>query len=141
LITSSVIQDVFGRDDLITIRDTESRILDKEYEFRFMRKNRPPALYYITNTSIAGPICNDSLVQAVPPNRLNIVDSCNENSFELNFTAIDPDEETPVFTYSKRLPYEIMPIDVNVGIFRMRVTASDGEYNDWQEISIPTKRG
>lgn len=142
LTTSSIVPNVFGRDDLIVIKDTESRILDKEYEFRFMRKNRAPALYYIDNkTDIKGPICNSSLIQAVPPNKLNIIDSCNENSFELNFTALDPDEDNLEFIYDKQLPYEIKPLDVNVRRFKIKVSVTDGEHNDWQDVSIPTKVG
>lgn len=140
IITAYKTDNIFGRDDLITIRDVDSNILGEQYEFSFMRKNRPPALYYIPNESIKGPICNGSLIQSVPPAKLNIVNSCGDN-FELDFNATDPDEDELEFSYNKQLPYEIKPIDVNIGVFKIQVKVSDGEYIDWQEISIETERG
>ncbi|MBN2112457.1 hypothetical protein JW707_05155 [Candidatus Woesearchaeota archaeon] len=140
LTTSAVIPDIFGMDDLIVIHDEESRIIDKEYQFRFMRKNRAPALYYVdNNTDMEGPVCVDSLVQFVEPDKLNIVDSCDDNSFELQLKAIDPDEDKLEFTFDRQLPYEIKPADIYVRAFRIKITVSDGEYKDWQDVQIPTK--
>jgi hypothetical protein len=140
LTKSTVFPNVFGRDDMIIISDDESRIIDREYEFRFMRKNRAPALYYIDpETDLRGPICVESLVQFVEPNRINVVDSCDVKSFEFNLTAIDPDEDEIEFTFSKQLPYEIKPADAYVDAFRIAITASDGELKDWQDIEIPAK--
>lgn len=138
--TSTIMPNIFGRDDLIIIRDSESRIIDKEYEFRFMRKNRAPALYYIDEkTDLDGPICVESLIQFVEPNKINVVDSCGSNSFEFNLTSIDPDEDKLNFTFSRQLPYEIQPADTYIKSFNMKITVSDGEYKDWQDISIETK--
>lgn len=140
-ISSSAISDVFGRDDLIVVKDTESRILDDQYEFRFARKNRAPALHFINNqTDIKQPICGGSLIQFVNPNKLNIVDSCEDNSFELELNTSDPDEDIVEFTFNKQLPYEVQPVDVNTRRVRLKIEVSDGEYKDWQEITIKTKQ-
>jgi hypothetical protein len=133
--SATTVQDVFGKDDFVVIRDSESRILDQEYVFQFARKNRPPALYYIQNAT--EPICNNSMIQWIPPNELNVEDACGDNSFRLNFTALDPDEDRLEFTYNKRMPYEIEAFDIISGKFDIKITVSDGELSDWQEISIP----
>ena len=138
IISAQVSEDIFGNDDLITIKDADSRILDAPYEFRFMRQNRPPALYYIH--PIEETICNTSLVQSVPPSKLNVVNSCGDN-IELNFTALDPDEDKVEFTFSKPLPYEIDQFDIFAGNYTTEVRVGDGEYTDSQPISFDVRSG
>jgi hypothetical protein len=48
----NVVEDVFGQDDIIIIKDTNSVVNTRPYEFIFARKNRPPALEYISNADI-----------------------------------------------------------------------------------------
>lgn len=138
LITAYRTADIYGKDDLITIRDEESMMLDKQYEFRFVRENRAPALYYIHD--IPYEVCNGSVVKEASPGMLEITDSCDENSYKLNFTAIDPDEEEVLFNYSKQLPHEISAVEGRLGRFNIKIIVTDKEYEDWQEISIPAKR-
>ena len=136
IISAQTAEDVFGNDDLIMIRDTESMVLGTPYEFRFMRQNRPPALYYIH--PIEDWICNTSLVQSVPPNRLNVVNSCGDN-IVLNFTTLDPDEDNVEITFSKPLPYELDQFDVYARNYSIEVRAGDGQYTDTQQISFDVR--
>ncbi len=139
LITAYRTQDVYGQDDLITIRDEESMMLDKQYEFMFVRENRAPALYYIHEIVVE--VCVNSIVAEEQPNQLKVSDACGVNSYVLNFTALDPDEESVNFSYSKELPHRISLTEANIGRYNIKVRVTDNEYEDWQEIKIPAKVG
>lgn len=76
--TIDVVKDVFNHDDVIIVRDTKSKILDKNYEFIFARRNRPPELQ-----PIPSPISIDS-----PINNLNVLIT------KLNLRSSDRDEDS-----------------------------------------------
>jgi len=158
-VSSYIIPDVKGKDDLVKVIDSQSYILGEEYEFRFMRENRPPAIFKINETVVNGPLCNESRIELSGENNLTFRDSCGIRSFNLTFKMIDPDEEILGFNYSlifvnqpgpiklskPRLAYEITKEDANsgdsrpnFGLFQLNVSVTDGQFTDWQVINIST---
>lgn len=126
---ATVVRDYRGKDDLITIMDTQSKIWNENYIVRFARKNRPPALRKINN----------------PAKSFNVGDSIAENDAIAEPTADDPDEDKVSFVYNKNnlhaslaFPYTITEDDKLNGLFII-VNATDGEFSDYTEprIQIP----
>ncbi len=130
--------DAYGFDDLIIIRDAESSILDQQYEFMYFRQNRAPALFYIPE--ITERICNGSFIEKTGSNKVMVTDSCGENSYEILLEAVDPDEDEINFTFSPSLPHEITEYEGTLRELKLKISATDSQYEDWQELSIPTRR-
>ena len=152
-VSSYIIPDIKGKDDLIKVTDSQSYILGEEYQFRFMRENRPPALFYTNETVLDGPLCNESTIAIVGENNLTFRDSCGIRSFNLTFKMIDPDEEILGFNYTilsyspakkeklyapGKTSYKISKDDADFEKIGLNVSVTDGQYTDWQVINITT---
>ncbi len=152
-IDSYVIPDVNGSTDMIKIIDSRSNLLGQDYEYRFMRQNRPPALYLINESAIKGPLCNGSRIVLTGDVNISFIDSCGLKDFNLTFKAIDPDEETVNFTYTLRFytiplstaklstaspSHTLSEDEADQGTFTLNVSVTDGEYTDWQAVDIET---
>ncbi|MEK7227137.1 MAG: hypothetical protein AAB221_15840, partial [Bacteroidota bacterium] len=117
----SVLDSIFSKDDLVVITDDKSQISGKQFEYRFARKNRAPALYYIRpgymRLSEDAEITQDILLSG------------------LDLKAEDPDEDpiTPSsFTISPSLPTTPdYPQRIN-----FNVEVSDGQIQDYQIITV-----
>ena len=113
----NILENVLSKDDIVTITDDKSQISGKQFEYRFARKNRIPALYYYQETlNLAEntPITKDVLLQNKP------------------LQAEDPDEDTLTFTIT---PNPSPPIILNQPQMVFDVAVSDGQYTDFERIT------
>ena len=116
-----VIKDVYGQDDVIIVKDEKSLINNEPYEFVFARRNRMPALHYITPDSI--PMTGGSIIK--------------EDDLILGgmaaLEADDPDEDGASISFSiypsvpRRLLLSERPFDIKV---------TDGELEDYQTVTV-----
>lgn len=112
----------FLKDDIVVVTDDRSQISGKQFEYRFARKNRAPALYYIKRQS------NNQLSEDVEITQAILLDGSD-------LKAEDPDEDTiprSSFTISPSLP--MTPTYPQSMIFT--VTVTDGQLSDYQRIPI-----
>lgn len=141
-------RNVLGKDDVIRVIDTQSKILDKPFEFRFARKNRKPALHYIPNhttmgtltpITLSGPYGGDNKID----NEQELSKALNESlisSFSLYLNASDPDEDALTFGFTDRfssLTDGVSPsctqdvcFPLTAGIYDILVNVTDGEFTD-----------
>lgn len=119
------VRDVYGKDDIIIVRDQKSLIGTRPYEFIFSRMNRMPALNYIT------PI--EKVVQPDPatPSKMYIAETDVVMGGMGALAAYDPDEDEVSFFVSPEVNRDYW----NDWVY-FRITASDGELQDYQEIKI-----
>ena len=120
-----LIQNVYSNDDLIIVTDEKSLIYGKPFEYVFARKNRAPALYYITKN-----------VLEFPPD-YEIKESDLLQGQELK--AEDPDEDSYTFSiylgeFSKNPA--IFPITLKQEQIKFRVEVSDDKLLDYQIITV-----
>jgi len=120
------IQDVEQNDDLVIIKDRESLLLGKEYEFRFARKNRAPALYFMTPENIDVFDQTEVTEEVILPAYLEFP------------TALDPDEDNLMFTFTViDVPSQpALPQKLTRGTMIVRVRVTDGTLEDYQDITI-----
>lgn len=85
----NVLDNIFSKDDIVTITDDKSQISGKRFEYRFARENRAPALYYIKENIIKLP--RDYMIY-----RGDLI-----RGSELN--AEDPDEDSVRITITDQL--------------------------------------
>lgn len=112
-------KDVFEQDDIIIIKDLNTKINARTFEFVFARKNRAPALHLITPSQVTLPALytiNDwDIVSGGLPGLM----------------AKDPDEDNVGFSIEPRVPRELNLPEIN-----FKVIASDGELQDYQTVII-----
>ncbi len=120
-----IIRDVFGKDDIIIIRDQKSLIDNNPFEFIISRKNRLPALEYIT------PLKNKVAPEQDNPSKMFVSDSDIVPGGIENAVAKDPDEDELQFTIvpPANTAYYLPQVE-----FEVRTT--DGELEDYQTITI-----
>jgi len=113
----NVLDDVFSKDDIVIITDDKSQISGKQFEYKFARKNRRPALYYISPDylQLAGG------TQITKNTLLNGMD----------LQAEDPDEDTLNFGISPAVPLVLGQPQI---VFTASVT--DGQLSDFQTITV-----
>ena len=118
----SVLDNLFSKDDIVIITDDKSQISGKQFEYRFARKNRAPALYYIRPDYLR--LAEDTIITK---DTLNLRDS--------DLKAEDPDEDpltSSSFTISPSLP--TTPDHPQRIPFNVEVT--DGQLSDYQIITV-----
>lgn len=113
----TVFENIHSKDDIISITDEKSQILGKQFEYRFARKNRMPALYYLKQNSL----------------RLNHGTVISESVLLQGQTlkAEDPDEDAVAFGITPNLPVTLQDTFMS-----FRVDASDGTLADHQTITV-----
>ena len=112
----------FLKDDIAVVTDDRSQISGKQFEYRFARKNRAPALYYIRPDYLR--LAEDTIITK---DTLNLRDS--------DLKAEDPDEDpltSSSFTISPSLP--TTPDHPQRIPFNVEVT--DGQLSDYQIITV-----
>ncbi len=140
-----IVKDVFknsfdhGTDDIILVRDEESRLRGKPLEFWVLRANRYPALVWINQTEL-NRYEFYSLGTCKQKPSIFLTDDLLEIKFPDTWTAklmaVDPDEDIVTFRTEPASPGQItMPPPGEP--FRMRVYASDGgKTEDYQELKL-----
>ncbi len=116
-----VIENAYKSDDLIVVKDEKSLIYGQPLEYVFARQNRPPALYYILNNELEFPenyiITRQDLLQ------------------DYDLKAEDPDEDHITYDVKALLPDPSLPTKLDRPYIQFVVSASDGEYTDYQVIT------
>lgn len=114
-----VVRDVYEQDDIVIVKDTESLIDNKPYEFVFARHNRMPALHYISMAALHLPaghtITADDLVAG------GIA----------SLKANDPDEDTYTFSIEPAVPRIL-----NLPSIDFKIKVNDGEFEDYQTVTV-----
>tara|TARA_Y100000294_G_C8559995_1_gene338700 strand:- start:479 stop:2086 length:1608 start_codon:yes stop_codon:yes gene_type:complete len=115
-------RDVFKNDDLIIITDKKSSITGLEFKYFFARKNRNPAIFYLTPASLGLPrwhnITNETLIENYPS----------------SFKALDPDEDSidnGGFSITPKTP-----IILALPKMEFQIKVTDGELEDYQIITV-----
>lgn len=118
-------EDVFRNDDLVTITDEKSLIYGQPMQHSFARKNRYPALYCIENKNLEFPdghlITKEDLLQ------------------DSELKAEDPDEDEISYEIKALLPNPSLPTKLDKPYIQFRISANDGEYEDYQTVTIRRK--
>ncbi len=134
---------------VVRIVDPLSQMREKQYEVRFARQNRPPALFYIDQESLGKSDkllgnCKGATIsfsgnkfKVSPPLQGCAVD------FSFNVSALDPDEEPVSLSVNgpTGIPHTLTAQDIASPFpcIHYTVTASDGNAQDWQRINLRLK--
>ncbi len=120
-----VTENVYQKDDLISIKDEQSLIYGQPFEYVFGRKNRAPALYYIKNW-----------VFTLPSGYLIYQDDIIQDS---ELKAEDPDEDNPIITIGALLSDPTVPTLLDRPQIKFKIEANDGLLSDYQIITVNRK--
>jgi hypothetical protein len=131
-----------GTDDLIIVRDTQSQLRGKPFEFRILRANRYPALVWINQTDLDRNYrfykmwdCDKKESIFLNNDQLRVayaIDSPFE--WKTTLSAIDPDEDN--VTFSMKPPEGRISLP-NGSIFKLYVYADDGgKIMDYQTVDL-----
>ena len=121
-----------GRDILYTVEDPASRIENRRYVFRFLQKNRPPALEFVQK--------NPSYLYNLPDSDIYDVLMIKGELVGLQLKAHEPD--TDVITYSSSGDFGVTNGNVvalsslTSGILNQKIIASDTFSDDFQELRV-----
>jgi|TARA_Y100000310_G_scaffold345748_1_gene469228 hypothetical protein len=113
-------RDVFENDDLIIVTDTKSNLDNLPYKYFFARKNRNPALFYLTPIEIELPAFYD----------ISEEDIVNRKSLE----ALDPDED-PINNNSFSITPKL-PVTLAFPNIEFKVEVNDSSLKDYQVINV-----
>jgi len=121
-----------GRDILYTVEDPASRIENRRYVFRFLQKNRPPALEFVQK--------NPSYLYNLPDSDIYDVLMIKGEQVGMQLKAHEPDND--VITYSSSGDFGVsngnaVPLSsLTSGILKQKITVSDTLLNDFQELRV-----
>jgi uncharacterized protein YpmB len=120
----SVRGDIYDNDDLIIVKDTQSEVSGNPFEFWFMRHNRPPALYYISDHF----------------GHFHLNDVMNNET--ISTKAIDPDEDELTFIYNPTVIglADLPPVVNTTKEITVKVSVTDNEFEDYQYVTVSTER-
>lgn len=118
-VSIEVVRDVFEKDDIIIVKDMKSLIHEHPFEFVFSRRNRIPALHYITP------------LQVILDNRHEILDTDLIPGGLAALKATDPDEDVVSFSIDPAVPKTL-----NLPDIEFKILVSDGELQDYQVIKV-----
>ncbi len=140
--TTSTIQS--GENAIIIIKDSQSKIANKPYEFWIARKNRAPALWHINEAQFDGikfHVKEDRGASiSIEGNKLIIKDICQEadkpDPFIIELNASDPDENEVIY---EATPKEI-PGESAIGMgFVIKVYAKNNNSQEYDYQDIPVQ--
>ncbi|MFC1774915.1 hypothetical protein ACFLZN_01215, partial [Nanoarchaeota archaeon] len=135
--------------DIVRILDPQSKLKGKDYEVRFARQNRPPALFMIDQNNISSDAyllgtCEGAEI-SWSGNSLDITTdnaSCNVN-LSIQAIALDPDEDPVTYTASgpTGLPFVLSSQITSTPTVCLpyKISATDGEKADWQIVNLRLK--
>lgn len=140
-------KNVHNKDDIVIYQDKKYNLKAKPYEFRILRKNRAPALYWIDQGKIDQfAYCSYIVEFGLSGNKIVASpDLEDDDYFPLNLTAVDPDNDAISFRLHPSNPkvdehavasYAAQPAQ---GGLIITVYASDNEFEDYQKIRIIPK--
>jgi len=115
--SAKVSKNIFSNDDMIVIKDEESLIYGRAYEFVFARRNRAPALHYIKKNAMEFP--------------LNYEITESELLQNTTLKAYDPDEDNYTFNITPSLPLKLEKPRIN-----FKVEVNDRKLSDYQIIIV-----
>ena len=121
----NIIQNFYSNDDLVIITDEKSQINGKPFQYVFVRKNRAPALYYLSPDALYF----DS--------GKNITEADILQGQELK--AEDPDEDHLQFSIKALAADPSLPKTLDVPELKFRVEVNDGNLKDYQDITVYRK--
>ena len=120
--STNILQDIYSNDDLIIIMDEKSLINGKPFQYIFARKNRAPALYYLS------------------PDVLYFDSGASIDAEDLlqgqELKAEDPDEDELDFSIRTLAFDPTLPKILDVPELKFRVEVSDGALIDYQDITV-----
>jgi len=116
-----VSENTYQKDDLISVKDQQSVVYGRPFEYVFGRKNRAPALYYI----------KDEVIGFDQGDEIKEADIFRDSERD----AADPDEENPTINVAALLSNPNLPTVMDRPQIRFRVEASDGMLSDYQIIT------
>ena len=117
-----VAENAYKNDDLVIVRDEKSLVYGQPLEYAFARQNRFPALYCIDNSNLE--FTEDHLITKE--------DLLGDSELK----AEDPDEDAITFDAQALLPNPSLPAKLTQPYTQFKVSASDGEYTDYQIITV-----
>ncbi len=130
----AILHDVHNHDDILILKDTQSSISGKPYEIHVARHNRNPALHYLKP---------NQTFHYLSFGKLNFSHNTEITkellaSYLLAPAADDPDEDSISyqFTVESRSGKPQLPQTITTPDMTVRITASDGELEDYQDIFI-----
>ena len=132
---------------VIRIVDPLSTVRERNYEVRFARMNRPPALFRIDQDAVnkdENVLCEGTQISFMGNTVTAKEDQGNCGvDITIPLEALDPDEENSTFSVSGPLgiPHTVSSQDVQSPFpcITYTVTASDGHRQDWQRINFRLK--
>jgi hypothetical protein len=130
-------------DDLVIVQDMASFLRGRPFEFRVLRRNRPPALVWINATDLAKHafipmgLCEDKASISLSGKDLMIAWG-EPKDWSITLAAVDPDEDSIVFKTYDPTPAKIKPLYAGLE-FNLDVCASDGStIEDCQRLKLKT---
>ena len=123
----AITRDKYHKDDIISVTDKKSSINGINYNYIFARKNRKPALFYLSPVEISVPTFNPET------NQFSIVTNSTLLGSQI-LSAIDPDEDVidkGSFSIAPETPITMVFPKVD-----FKVAVTDGSLEDYQIISV-----
>ena len=117
-----VVENAFNNDDIVIIKDESSLIYGLPFEYAFARKNRAPALYYIS----------ESTLELQSNHAITREDILQDSEFK----AEDPDEDNLILTIKAQLTDPNLPIVLDRPQITFKAEANDGALSDYQIITV-----
>ena len=115
-------ENAFGNDDIVIINDENSLIYGQPFEYIFARKNRAPALYHISKSTL----------EFQPNHAITQQDILRDSEFK----AEDPDEDNIILTIKAELTDPNLPTILNHPQITFKVEVNDGALSDHQIITV-----
>ena len=117
-----VVENAFNNDDIVIIKDESSLIYGLPFEYAFARKNRAPALYYIS----------ESTLELQSNHAITREDILQDSEFK----AEDPDEDNLILTIKAQLTDPNLPTVLDRPQITFKAEANDGALSDYQIITV-----
>lgn len=124
-------KDAYNNDDLIIITDEESILDNQPYKYYFARKNRNPALFYLTPEQITMPATNPETGEFTAVTEETLLGM-------QELIALDPDEDlitNEAFSITPKPPVALLYPRIE-----FKVNVADGSLEDYQIIKVLRER-
>ncbi|MBW2970031.1 hypothetical protein KY319_02815 [Candidatus Woesearchaeota archaeon] len=135
-----------GENSIIIIKDAQSKIENKPYEFWAARKNRAPAIWQINTeplNEMTFHVKEDSgATITIEGNKLIIKDICQDpdkpDPYIIELKATDPDENKITYEATpKEIPGEtVLGKQVSIRVYAKDESTNQEEWYDYQDIPI-----
>jgi len=140
----------YGEDTFVSVKDAQSIVANKPFEFWIPRKNRRPALWQIDDTPLKEVTFHVTkegrgAVVTTKDNILSIKDQCQEEGVQdpylVQLNASDPDEDTIVYSVyvppeGNEIPQDAIGMPFSITIYAKDRSAHPNDWYDSQEILL-----